>query len=470
MTFLAQIADRVLNRPLLILPDKASLIVEVLAGRIGVAGPEASRFEGTALRPDGKLQPFKVTGDGVAVLSIVGSLVNRGAYIGASSGLVSYEGIQHQIKAVLADDDVESVVLDIQSPGGEAVGAFETAAMVRALSEVKHTVAVVNGMAASAAYAIASGASEIVTIETGVSGSIGVVMLHADYSLRLANDGIKPTMIFAGAHKVDGNPFEPLSDAVKTDLQNEVNAFYEAFLRTVADGRGSRLSVEGARATEARVLIGDAAVKAGLADRVGTFESVLADLSRAPAGRPISPQRSTSMGEKTGAPAAETQAGIPKDEHDAAVAAARSEGQDSARAEAEKAASTGLEAGLKADRERCAKIDALFRPGAESIIAEAKASGKSAADTALAIMEAGIDKKAAHLSALEGDDVDAKGAAPAAAGQGSGAVDQTPEGWKAEWASSDKLKADFISAESYAAYMAGVATGRVALPSGSKAA
>lgn len=285
---LAHISERILNRPLLLHPQKILVIQSVLAGRIGLQdpglSPEASQFTGETIDTDGTGKRtgrpmFRRTDAGVAIIDVLGTLVNRGAWIGASSGLTSYEGIQAQIAAVRADPNTHSVILDIASPGGEAVGAFETAAAVRDLAKSKRTVAVVNGMAASAAYAIASGATEIVTTETGVVGSIGVVLLHADYSAALAEDGIKPTLIFAGAHKVDGNPFEPLTDAVKTDLQAEVNAFYEKFLATVEAGRGSRTSRATARATEARTFIGDAAVKAGLADRVGTFESVLADLS-----------------------------------------------------------------------------------------------------------------------------------------------------------------------------------------------
>lgn len=331
MTHLLHIADRALNRPLLITPDKAAVIMSVLSGRIGVDAAglqhEASRFVGDAAERDATGRPvaslpYRRTADGTAIITITGSLVNRGAWIGANSGLTSYEGIKAQIDAARNDPKVYSVILDLASPGGEAVGAFETAAAVRDLAKVKRTVAVVNGMAASAAYAIASGATEIVTTETGVSGSIGVVLLHADYSESLAAEGVKPTLIFAGAHKVDGNPFEPLSDAVKADIQAEVNAFYEKFLGTVALGRGDRMNTDRARATEARTFIGEEAVKAGLADRVGTFESVLADLSKAARSsgsrNPLNPGgRSMSDNEN----------GVPKADHDAAVNAAKAEGE-----------------------------------------------------------------------------------------------------------------------------------------------
>lgn len=303
-TSLIHIADRVLDQPLLITPAKARVILSVLSGRIGVNSPEASRFEGTSDGTDDsgryRSKPYRVS-NGVGIITITGSLVNRGAWIGSYSGLTSYEGIGHQIKTAAADKAVHSVILDLHSPGGEAVGAFETAALVRDLAAKKRTIAVVNGMAASAAYAIASGATEIVTTETGVSGSIGVVLLHGDFSRKLDREGITPTLIHAGAHKVDGNPFEPLTEEVRADLQAEVNAIYDAFLATVAKGRGNRLTAAAARKTEAKTKIGKQAVEVGLVDRVGSFESVLAELTRA-AGRSTVQTGRTSMDTTTTSP------------------------------------------------------------------------------------------------------------------------------------------------------------------------
>lgn len=469
MSNLAHIADRVLNTPLLLLPSKAETILAVLAGRIGVSAPEANRFEGDAppqrdaegnikrdMWGDPKVEPYKVSGS-TAIITITGSLVNRGAWVGASSGLTSYEGIQHQLKRAAANAEVKSIILDLHSPGGEAVGAFETAALVREIAAKKPVTALVAGMAASAAYAIASGATEIVTTETGVSGSIGVVLLHADYSRALANDGIKPTLIFAGSHKVDGNPFEPLSDAVQSDLQAEVNAFYEAFLSAVAAGRGSRMTVAMARATEARTMIGEAAVKAGLADRVGTFDQVLQGLNSRAAGRNTPTVKGNTMeGNNGGAPSAENNAGITQAQLDAAVANAVTQ------------ANAAAEARLAADRERMTGLDGLAakcagNAAALRIIGDAKTSGASVADTALALVNAGAFTGAAVLGAIQSDDASASGATPAAAGSAlqAGQVPQTEDGWKAEYAGSAALQAEFVSAATYVAFKKAEAAGQV---------
>ncbi len=453
MTHLIHIADRVLNTPLLITREKAEVILSVLAGRIGINTPEASRFEGSpfGVDQDGRstLKPYRVS-NGVGIITITGSLVARGAWVGASSGLTSYEGIQHQLKTAVADPDVHSVLLDIHSPGGEVVGCFETAAMVRALSDQKKTIAVVNGLAASAAYGIASGATEIVTTGSGISGSIGVVWLHADFSKQLEDDGIKPTWIFAGEHKVDGNPLEPLSDDVRADIQAEIDAIYSDFLTTVENGRGDRMTADAARATQARTMIGENAVAAGLADRLGTFEDVLDDLqktSNARSGRQPVQQGRFSMDKTTGTPGANAETG----NEDAIYTQAQYDDAVS------KAIAQGKTLGAATEKERISGVLTYLGRGHDSKVLEMAADGTSKkADAAMAILDADAGKSAEVQAALEKLDKAAEGvtSSPSALGDGGTAgqsFEQTPEGWAAEWDASDKLQAEYITRDGYVA-------------------
>ena len=294
---LLRLSDRLLNTPLLIHPAKAQIILGALSGRIGIddglfsldetAEPtEANRFTGSARRTDGTTSMMRTT-DGVAIIPVLDTLVNRGAWLDSRSGLTSYEGLAAQLRAAGQDPEVRSVLLDISSPGGEAAGMAGLADLIRSVRQTKPVTAFVNDMAASAAYGIASAANEIVISPTSIVGSIGVVMLHADRSGELAAQGVKPTLIFAGSHKVDGNPFEPLSDAVRADLQASVDAHYRQFLTIVEQGRGVRLMADMARATEARTFIGTEAISRGLADRIASFDEVLASLSQTtrPSGR-----------------------------------------------------------------------------------------------------------------------------------------------------------------------------------------
>ncbi|XAI96334.1 head maturation protease C [Microcystis phage Mae-JY30] len=299
------LTQRAFNRPLLIHPQMADMLYGILDGRIAVQSfatealppkPEANRFVGTRAREDGTRRLTRVAGK-TGLITIDGSLVNRGAWVGADmcTGLVSYEGIGAQIDEARADAGIENVVLDLNSYGGEAHGMAALAGKIRQLAKTKYVVAVVNDVAASAGYGIASSADEIVVSPTSVVGSIGVVMLHLDRSAEMAAKGVRPTLIHAGAHKVDGHPFAPLPEGVRADMQRDVMAFYDQFLGVVEAGRGKqRLSVKKARETEARTFIGQDAIAAGLADRVASFEEVLADLSR-PRSRASS---STSKGSK----------------------------------------------------------------------------------------------------------------------------------------------------------------------------
>jgi signal peptide peptidase SppA len=264
--------------------------------------------------------------DGVAVIPVVGSLVNRGVAIGEdASGFTSYESLGLQLRAALADPAVQSILLDIDSAGGEASGMFALTQAIRAARAQKPVTAVVDDMAASAAYGIASSATDIVVSTTSISGSIGVVLMHLDQSQELEMKGRKPTMIFAGAHKVDGNPFGPLSETVRADLQREVNTFYARFIEQVAAGR-PKLTTDSIRGTEARIYIGSEAIDVGLADRVGTFDETLARLASAVRAK-------TQVGGPLMSTAPNTDM-IARADHDTAIASARAEGETAGRTQA----------------------------------------------------------------------------------------------------------------------------------------
>jgi signal peptide peptidase SppA len=315
MDHLLRVAERLFNRPLLLAPEKAQIVLEVLSGRLGkidadlgldMTTPYANRISTMTRHSDVPLAEIK---NGVAHIPVIGSLVNRGAWIGAKSGMTSYEGLEAQLMDMAANPSVNSILLDIDSPGGEATGMFSLASTIRRIRNVKPVVAVVNDVAASAAYGIASAASEIVVSPTSMVGSIGVIMLHTDQSLKMEKEGVRPTLIYAGAHKVDGNPYAPLTENAKAELQNKVFAFYEQFTAAVALGRGERFDADAARNTQARVYMGEEAVQLGMADRVSSFAEVLNELQWTPRAGRNSTRSKLTMNSENGAPAAST-AGI----------------------------------------------------------------------------------------------------------------------------------------------------------------
>ncbi|MCV2449589.1 MULTISPECIES: S49 family peptidase [Paracoccus] len=283
-----QIAQRVFNTPLMVDPAKALAFLAGLGPRI--AGQDitfqgleveaadltaanlpvrASLFDDDLTNRQARngTQPFAVV-NSIAVIEIAGTLVHRGAWIGQSSGLTSYEGIAAQLSAALADPAIRGIALDIDSFGGEVAGAFDLADRIRAARALKPIHAFVADHALSAGYALASQADRIILPRTGAVGSIGVLAMHSDMSGALDRQGIAVTLIHAGARKVDANPYQPLPEVVRARIAGEVEDLRQLFAETVAEGRGTRLDTQRALSTEAAVFRGEAAVFAGLADEV----------------------------------------------------------------------------------------------------------------------------------------------------------------------------------------------------------
>ena len=272
MTLLPHLAARLFGVPLAIHRPKLDIILSVLGARIGLADLAAPVGYTPAARapgpPSGK----------VAVIPIHGTLVRRTSGLEAESGLASYTGIAAQLDAALTSPEVAAILLDIDSPGGESGGVFDLADRIRAASQVKPVWAVANDMAFSAAYALASAATRVFVARTGGVGSIGVIAMHIDQSVKDAKDGVRYTAVFAGERKNDLNPHEPLSDAAHAVLKAEVDRVYELFVETVARHRG--LDADAVRATEAGLFFGPDAVATGLADAVGSLDDALTQLTQ----------------------------------------------------------------------------------------------------------------------------------------------------------------------------------------------
>jgi len=270
MTVLPHLAARLFGVPLAIHRPKLDVILSVLGARIGLTDMVVPADYAPTTRP---LSP--ATGK-VAVIPIHGTLVRRTSGLEAVSGLASYTSIAAQLDAALASPEVAAILLDVDSPGGESGGVFDLADRIRAGVQVKPVWAVANDMAFSAAYALASAASRVFVARTGGVGSIGVIAMHIDQSVKDAKDGVRYTAVFAGERKNDLNPHEPISDEAHAVLKAEVDRVYDLFVETVARHRG--LDADAVRATEAGLFFGPDAVGAGLADAVGGFDDALSQL------------------------------------------------------------------------------------------------------------------------------------------------------------------------------------------------
>jgi len=368
------VAARIFNTPLLIHPQKLDAIIAGLGPRLlGVLQGDLRAEGADAIAPADALAPelfstrrgervreagwpgYQIV-EGVAVISANGALVHRTKLDAESNLLLGYNDMAMAVEHAMGNDAVHAVLMVWDSPGGEVQGAFEFADRMGALGG-KPLVSIADGMAASAAYLGGSAKGKPYVTATGYAGSIGVVMRHVDFSRMLANEGIAVTHVFAGAHKIDGNPYQVLPESVRKDFQAEIDTLYGMFVATVAKNTG--LSAEQVRGTEARVFMGQAAVEAGLAAGVTTTDALITELSgqRArtyPAGtaRQATSHQGASMSGTQAAAAGQASANAPAITQ-ADLDKARAEGHAAGKAEGLK---EGQEQGAKAERERVSGI------------------------------------------------------------------------------------------------------------------
>lgn len=207
----------------------------------------------------------------VAVVDVSGPLAQRPGWFWDS-----YEEIEQRVMAAIASP-AKSVMLRIDSPGGDALGCFECSRSLRsaAVAAKKPIYAFADGMAASAAYALACAASIIIVPPAGFVGSIGVLQPILDVTAQDAMYGSKVTLISSGARKADGNPHAPTSQATIDEIQARVDSLAGIFFDVVAESRPG-VSAAHVRGLEGRMYHGAAAVEAKLADAVKTWSEALA--------------------------------------------------------------------------------------------------------------------------------------------------------------------------------------------------
>lgn len=270
-----RIAELLFNRPLMISEAKLNSILHVLGPRFNLDTATLPTSEAMALSDEQRARSGYRVKNGIGIIGIYGPLMHRlMAADFPSGGPTTYTDIRRAFDMALQDDGVTSIILDIDSPGGEVNGCFDLADHIFQARGVKPVSAVVNESAYSAAYLLASAAERISIPRTGGAGSIGVIATHADFSQAEEAEGIKVTHVFAGARKADFSPHAPLTGEALTILQGMVEDTYTLFVETVARNRG--MSIKSVLATEAGLYIGKKAVSAGLADEVLPADKALA--------------------------------------------------------------------------------------------------------------------------------------------------------------------------------------------------
>lgn len=365
--------------------------------------------------------------DGVAIVSVHGPMFRYANLFTRMSGATSTEVLANEIGALLDDPAVRAIVLDVDSPGGTVNGTSEIAELVFRAREEKPVYAFVSGLGASAAYYIASAASQVYVANSAIVGSIGTVLSVTDFTEADERRGIR-TMEFVSAQspKKRMDPFssdDTEADEARAELQNLVNSLADVFVTDVARFRGVPVDTVLSDFGQGGVFIGAQCVDAGMADGVTTLEDLKATLveNRGRLGHPgfrlaaelpqppkSNPEVEESMSAPEKDPAAEKQPEVTEayleQNHADLVQQLRDQG-------------------AAAERERISAIHSLRGP--EDLKAECIAEGVGAGDAALKInaaQKAADEQRAAnHLrertTAEEGLDAPSPSADPSEGGE-----------------------------------------------------
>jgi len=276
----------VLNAPWAIVPDKLREIQAIYATHLRGEKIDIKGIEAKLGKPLVNNEQGYDTVDGVAVIPIDGIISKRMNLFSQISGGASTELIGRDIRAALADPDVHSLLLQVDSPGGTVDGTQVLAQAIHGARGKKPIVTYVDGMMASAAYWIGSAADAIyIGADTVQVGSIGVVASHTDYSRREEMLGVKTTEIFAGKFKRIASSHKPLSEDGKGYIQEMVDYLYSVFVADIAKQRGVDAETVLKNMADGRIFTGQQAVSAGLVDGVATMDRLIADLNAGTIGQ-----------------------------------------------------------------------------------------------------------------------------------------------------------------------------------------
>jgi signal peptide peptidase SppA len=271
----------VLNAPWAIIPDRLNEIQEIYFTHLRGEKIDLKLIEAqTGKKLQNEEQGYEIYGT-VAIIPIEGILAKKMNLFSRISGGASTQLIERDIRQALADPEVKSIILSIDSPGGTVDGTQELAGFIHSIRGQKPLVTHTDGSMASAAYWIGSAADQIyISGDTVAIGSIGVVAQHVDYSKYEDQKGIRVTEVTAGKYKRIASEHAPLTEEGKAVIQEIVDDIYTAFVNDVARNRGTSIDDVLNRMADGKIFIGKKSIEAGLVDRVSTLQSLIDDLNQ----------------------------------------------------------------------------------------------------------------------------------------------------------------------------------------------
>ena len=217
---------------------------------------------------------YERVGD-VGVIKISGSLIPGEAGFLRYFGITGYGDIKAAVLEGIADKGAKSLMIYSDSGGGSVAGVEDAEAFIRNAAMVKPMNAF-SEFSASAAYWLTSAAGHITAASTSINGSLGVIRVVTEYSKAFEKEGVTKTVMRAGRYKALGNPYEPLSEDGKAEIQAKLDDLYQLFMDTVARNRGTTPIIADQVMGQGREFLGKRGLDAGLVDAIGDLEDALA--------------------------------------------------------------------------------------------------------------------------------------------------------------------------------------------------
>lgn len=256
----------------------------------------------------------------VAVIPIFGTILPRGSMDMSGPSAVSADYVGRQIRAAVDDPSIKAIILDMDTPGGAVTGTPELADIIYANRDKKDIVAISDGLCASAGLWIAASCTSFWATPSSLTGSLGVYCAHEDASGALEKLGVKMSLISYGDNKTQGNPYEPLPDAVRDKMLARVTSYGKDFEKAVARGRGVDVAKVRVDFGQGDMFRAKDAKSIGMIDKIGTFDDLLATygVSRPP----VSVAKSPSNGSRAESDPLKLNAGAAARERELALAGA----------------------------------------------------------------------------------------------------------------------------------------------------
>jgi protease-4 len=213
-----------------------------------------------------------------ANINLIGEIATTG-----NKGVLADHVIE-SLRNAFADPKAKGIILRMNSPGGTPVAAgliYDEILALRKQHPKKPIYSVIDELCASGCYYVAAATDQIFVNRASMVGSIGVLMDGFGFTGAMEKFGIERRLITAGTNKGLLDPFSPLKTEQKQFVENMLEEIHQQFIAAVKAGRGNRLKVND-DTFSGLIWNGDAAIKMGLVDGVGTVDFVAKTLIRAP--------------------------------------------------------------------------------------------------------------------------------------------------------------------------------------------